>query len=670
MQPEKAPYAVRAVALARAVLICTAPRLVMGGGSCLKIYRGDGECDNVPGSETRDCYNVDNSWDCAGGACDCTACPAGWGAPEPGEACAPCAPGQYSPFDVGAVGLASTGCLSCAPGQYADAAGSLACTPCPAGRFSAEVGANHSSRCALCPLGRFTMGPGAAACVVLGQLDQCGPPERCPPGTRSEYASESDCPGELRKCALCSPGYYSSSRGRSSCSLCPDGTRSTAGSVTCLSGGCPAGTYLSQRVRCAACPPNQVSAGGSGTYSCTTCAAGTVPDASASFCEELACAPGQYLHVATSSCISCAAGKYEIHGGQTNCRGVCDVGHSSPLGSSSPDACTACAAGTYGPSLGGTCIACAMGRYSAAGTGQTSSSTCLACGPGRHTEAPGSTACVACAAGRYSAVMQPASNCTACPAGKYSTAGAGQTNATTCLECSAGRYSLLAGQSNGSACISCPAGRYSISGAAQANSSVCLACGAGRYNTATGQTSPDACSLCPPNTFHFAGTIAQTSNESCIECLSGRFSVAGADSHTHCVVQCGQGQFNDGTSCAPCPRGTWQNLTLHAHMTCMMCAAGTSQPATGQTSATACVDCATGKFAADAGSSSCVDCAAGRFANQTQQTSCTMCADDTNSIIGAVDCTPCAQGRYSVAGGLCIAPPEPEPEPAAQRGEP
>ena len=115
---------------------------------------------------------------------------------------------------------------------------------------------------------------------------------------------------------------------------------------------------------------------------------------------------------------------------------TCPVGTFS-LQNLQDTACTACAAGTYGSTVGlSVCAACAAGTY-----GPTAGlSVCTACAAGTYGPTIGLAVCAACPAGTYSLQTNRilASSCVACPANSQSSAGS-----TSCTA-NAGYYDLNA----------------------------------------------------------------------------------------------------------------------------------------------------------------------------------------------------------------------------------
>jgi hypothetical protein len=177
----------------------------------------------------------------------------------------------------------------------------------------------------------------------------------------------------------------------------------------------------------------------------------------------------------------------------------------------------------------------------------------------------------------------------------------------------------------------------------------------------------------------------------------------------HCVsaglanVKCGFGErIVDGVTCAPCPFGSYSDLSgADAKMRCKACASGTFTAQLGASACTlcsegtvtraaassacalcmlgkfnakpgltahSCDECAHGRYAAARGATVCRACYAGFFASATGQPACVGCEIGTFAATGGLSsCAKCADGKYAInkasvcwtcvadAGYLCIA---------------
>ena len=93
---------------------------------------------------------------------------------ESGACSAQCSIGTY---------LLNKTCINCQKGSYSDIVSNTACTPCPAGTYNTNDGANSNSQCYPCPEGTFTDVAGSARCLF------CPSGKTCPSGSisPSEY---------------------------------------------------------------------------------------------------------------------------------------------------------------------------------------------------------------------------------------------------------------------------------------------------------------------------------------------------------------------------------------------------------------------------------------------------------------------------------------------------
>ena len=203
----------------------------------------------------------------------------------------------------------------CSPGEYHDENG---CTKCPAGRAGAEYGIEGASSCVACRLGHY--------CPEGSTSDEALP---CPGGRFGSMMGlkDSRCSGE------CSPGYICTQRS----------TNPKPRPCGNISFFCPSGTSVRNRVSL-----GYYSIGGD-RYTRSG---------------QALCEPGYY-------CVDgirrmCEAGRYGNETGlhNSNCSGLCPVGHYCPINSNQP---TPCPAGRFASSTGNSensCNgACAKGHY-------------------------------------------------------------------------------------------------------------------------------------------------------------------------------------------------------------------------------------------------------------------------------------------------------------------
>jgi hypothetical protein len=131
-----------------------------------------------------------------------------------------------------------------------------------------------------------------------------------------------------------------------------------------------------------------------------------------------------------------------------------------------------------------------------------------------------------------------------CAAGKkWDAAAAGGDG--LCVDCAAGKYQPLTGQSS---CTDCPAGNFSSS----TGSTSCDACAAGKYQPLTGQSS---CTDCPAGNFS-----SSTGSTSCDAVRGGQVPASDGSVELYGLPA---GNYSASTgSCDACAAGTYQPLTL------------------------------------------------------------------------------------------------------------
>lgn len=196
--------------------------------------------------------------------------------------------------------------------------------------------------------------------------------------------------------------------------------------------------------------------------------------------------------------------------------------------------------------------------------------------------------------------------------------------------CDGGKYSTY----DSDVCTPCESGTVSAYGA-----SVCVSkCPANQ------QITPNGCVNCPANK-------SSVSGESCANCPNNHTSIPGGgcgpcqNNYTSIAglacVACGNNRESiGGLPCTPCPAGK----TSVGGTGCVNCAAGKTS-----VSGQACTSCPPGKYSAAPGSPSCTVCPAGKF-SAAGAVSCTNCSPGYYSLENATTCTPCAAGEGSGDG--------------------
>jgi hypothetical protein len=348
-------------------------------------------------------------------------------------------------------------CMPCAPGFYSDKIGPSSCERCQSGKFS---NSNSSSSCRFCPIGtidnedmsgcrncsagKFRSWNQASACW------DCDADEYSPAGSTTCYRCSGFGYGPVNnsKCALCPPGKFSirfeDDQSRSKCQLCPSGRISMS-------------------------------------FNSTSCFKCINLDSNSDGTQCIACPPGKYLDIYSSSCSECNNGTYSNQEGTRACK-VCDIGKFTLYSGSS------------------FCYDCHKGSTYVISPSVSNSEY--------------DTQCVPCLAGTYNDGSNGKAECISCPAGKVSYA-----NSSTCLDCSPG-YSAL----NSRECSLCVRGTFNDGSFAE-----CRLCEKGKYNSDSGSS---FCKSCPENSFSsegseklqacvckpdFYGTITADSS-SCVKC--------------------------------------------------------------------------------------------------------------------------------------------------------
>ncbi len=318
-----------------------------------------------------------------------------------------------------------------------------------------------------------------------------------------------------------------------------------------------------------------------------------------------------------------------------------------------------CKAGMYLPQGQITCERCPSGKYSS-----DASIDCNLCPAGKYSGVYASSVCTDCPTGKYNA-QKASTECTSCAAGKYNNV----LGATNCADCSQSSYSSSSGASK---CDECPVNEQrDVSG-------VCKPCSSGYYR-AMGVAMCNTCSrgrYCPSDIA--SQNCHKGSQTSCLYCPGGYNSEAGS---------------GKGTSCYPCPRGTYQIVLSTSNVInnlssgiCTPCPVGTYNSllgayrlSTGMDS-TICNKCEQGKYASEEGSSICTDCSAGKYSRQLgafSEDTCTNCPERTFSVLpGSMDCSVCPSGANSNAGatmctyGAFVASPTSAPQSQPTIGTP
>ncbi|GMH93508.1 hypothetical protein TL16_g12646 [Triparma laevis f. inornata] len=590
------------------------------------------------------------------------ACPAGKFSLA-GGSCTPCPAGKYG-MTTASVTAECDG--DCSAGKYSGEGGTT-CTDCPQGKFGSSEGLASDACDGLCAAGKYSIA-GSQSCYD------------CNPG---RFGSDGDIAATCT--GACAAGYYGSG-GDSSASTCldqcPKGKYSEEGASSCTN--CPAGT----------------SGGGDALRTTNECngLCGVGKFSTDAWDQELECedCPARSYSATTgsSSCLRCPneqqATVVDLEGltseAELVCRECkCPVGNTCVLVSGTEPTCTACDAGTYGPSVGSeVCLPCPEGTQQK----ETGRPNCEVCPTGQVPD-ESKIGCNACEAGKFALPGQI--SCTECPVGKASEArkdkceycGPGNyVNKVTwkCESCAKGKYSVgdvddctdcesgkVQTKEQGTYCTVCDTGQEP-----NAEKTECNSCVSGKY-ASYGATSCDECD---------AGKYAETKALQCTQvgpgkivtevsglrvgetnCQAGKFSAAEQIAAEQCE-DCAEGKFsNSGAiSCITCQPGRFQATTATGSFECQNCPTGKVRKED-QTSCDYC-DESSGLVSIADNRVSCLLCAAGKYADVVDNgggrtdNGCTNCASGKFSSGGTQSCDPCGENTYSTASDTSEAGPK------------
>eukprot|EP00949_MAST-11_sp_MAST-11-sp1_P005350 g5350.t1 len=268
----------------------------------------------------------------------CNECPRGYyNLDDTQTSCIACEKGKYNPgvslnrkcFDCPRLKqTASYNCPVCEPGKFETV--NRTCSICPQGFHQKTP---DSKQCDACPTGRIAIDPESAQCI------------KCEPGMYGFNATHcAECPAgrfsailgapSLSNCSLCSNGSYCeegaiferpcpptvygnvSGLGTKNCSgPCPSGYACVAQTLQPIK--CSFGTYSDPaQSACVGCPkgwhaPTIASA------KCSRCQPGRISADRAASCQ--VCTPGLYSNLSRTSCDACPRGYFSNKEGSTNC---------------------------------------------------------------------------------------------------------------------------------------------------------------------------------------------------------------------------------------------------------------------------------------------------------------------------------------------------------------
>lgn len=626
---------------------------------------------------------------------------------ELNQTCVPCPPHSsvagYGAFSVSSCECAAGYspahgvCVPCVAGTYKSAAGSGACTVCPADTFSADTNATDPQACAACPAntlqlsgardapatcvckagyadaetgvcvacvpGSFKTQPGAGACESCPARTfyaQTDPPfvsdkcVQCPVFSMASAgsASEEDCICSIgfsrnaSVCALCLEDFYCPSQ--SLIVSCPAFSRGPTGAHqidTCV---CVAG-YHRQQDSCVLCPVNTYCPGGVAPVPCPANSSSETVLGSTNL---TACVCGLGFHESNATCVPCARDTYCAHEEQIQC----PANSSSVSRSSSGDACQCDALYRKQDGLCEPCpssVVCHGGAHGVtvcAHEAYNQEQSCL-CVPGTFcTSALESCtehqACHRCPADSYC----ERNNATACP--RNSTSAPGSRNISFC-HCLPGFYR------HNTECLLCPVGSY----CADETRHACALLDGGLTTLDRGAQSVDEClcvlgdfrlslvDLCKPCPKNFfcpseAGSVLPNVHS----CLENEYTLLiGSHSRTQCMCDVGflmvDSEESDAVKCMPCRNGErcagGTVVEEFCHLKNRVANAEHNKcicmSGFEETPGLECQACVSPTFKPSAGDTTCVACAAQSF--WFNATFCAPCPENSSSVPGSAACT-------------------------------
>ena len=366
------------------------------------------------------------------------------------------------------------------------------------------------------------------------------------------------------------------------------------------------------------------------TTVCKTCSTGLYQDkddTKSAACKK--CSKGKEFTAITTLCSACEEGQYN---------------NQNDLASA---ACKYCAKGKKFTSITTSCKSCPEGRFKR--TNDYTATVCKTCGKGQAAVSK-SSGCQLCESGRFQSLdVSVKYGCSVCESGTGYVDG-------SCKTCTMGQYRNKA--SGYSTCQTCGKGTR-----ANSKDIKCYPCTSGKYQPDAIATS----SQCKTCTF---GTFSSDANTACQACAIGRYNDDSINTAFACK-SCGKGTISPAanTPCTACTTGRRQHKTISQKYgsVCEKCEQGTKfvsidqpcescQAGFSTNDGDDCVLCAAGKFAPNERSAVCDDCAAGTYLPESHKVriECFNCGDG-NGETGAISCSGCLLGRYTLDHGTtCI----------------
>ena len=355
------------------------------------------------------------------------------------------------------------------------------------------------------------------------------------PGTRNDGSSFAGC--QVDPCPLADDGIANFDENTCACELGYFATLETVGPDQVITA-------------CTVCPPGRYCPDGIAVLLCAAGAFQAVEGQTAC----LPCTAGTYNPVeGATSCLACDAGTYNGNVGATACQscGSCAAGQEAavPCSSTSDVVCAACPAETYNDGSQAQCQPCSVcppGTFILVECSATTDRVCQACPVGSY--CPDGIVAIECPAGRFQA-LEGQTECSTCLAGTFSAI----TGATECQLCVPGFYNPIDGATS---CQPCEAGEFNDQFGAQS----CQACPANTYNPDVAQTE---CLACPNGETSGVGAIECTPDESCTDYILELQNDANPGGVTWEVLdQTGMTTIDSGTDVFPTNSTGTQNICL------------------------------------------------------------------------------------------------------------
>ena len=426
------------------------------------------------------------------------------------------------------------------------------------------------------------------------------------------------CTGASQSCYKCAFGQQNKNNDiKQTCEDCTEGTYSDTydelNKLTCQP--CASGTYQNQT-------------GQTSCTSITTCLDGHYITQNSSSTQNRLCAPcaaGTYAGSQNSYfCQTCGIHQYQPTAGQSSCL----TASTCPAGKGVTTAHT-----TINNTI---CNNCTLNQTFSDSNSYDACESVNHCDPITEAEATAATLTtdVVCGCNSGFIVNVTADECQQCPSGSFQTDVAhAKTTCDTWKTCAAGSYISTNGTHKiDRECSPCGIGTYSSS----SNVYQCTDCAEGTYQNVTGQTSCVEDGKCGLG----QGMKTEATDDSdtvCENCVAGK-TFSNTDSSTEpcqsvTVTSCVAGKrFVAATTtadgqCVDCTEGTYiSSETEHTQKTCdawATCAAGSyiTQNAS-STHNRLCAPCAAGSISTTANAIQCTVCASGTYQDGTGQTSC------------------------------------------------